>query len=86
MSVPDYSLLVDLRWCLDELLADRVIDQRGYNLVMTSRRDKSQHPLITISEFGLVNGHDKEGDTSVANCDSPEISHKKGFLIFLCLI
>ena len=65
MSVPDYSLLVDLRWCLDELLADRVIDQRGYNLVMTSRRDKSQHPLITISEFGLVNGHDKEGDTKL---------------------
>jgi len=54
-----------LRWCLDELLADRVIDQRGYNLVMTSRRDKSQHPLITISEFGLVNGHDKEGDTKL---------------------
>lgn len=65
MSVPDYSLLVDLRWCLDELLADRVIDQRGYNLVMTSRRDKSQHPLITISEFGLVNGHDKEGGTKL---------------------
>ena len=65
MSVPDYSLLVDLRWCLDELLADRVIDQRGYNLVMTSRRDKSQHPLITISEFGLVNGHDKEGDAKL---------------------
>ena len=56
MSVPDYSLLVDLRWCLDELLADRVIDQRGYNLVMTSRRDKSQHPLITISEFGSISG------------------------------
>lgn len=65
MSVPDYSLLVDLRWCLDELLADRVIDQRGYNLVMTSRRDKSQHPLITISEFGLTNGHDKEGENKL---------------------
>ncbi|TXD97614.1 type II/IV secretion system protein [Psychrobacter frigidicola] len=58
MPVPELSLVVDLRWCLDELLADRVIDQRGYNLVMTSRRDKAQHPLVTISEFGLPNGHD----------------------------
>jgi len=49
--------VIDLRWCLDELLADRVIDQRGYNLVITSRRDKAQHPLLTISEFGLPNGH-----------------------------
>ncbi|MGM8886393.1 GspE/PulE family protein [Psychrobacter sp. 1U2] len=65
MSVPDYSLMVDLRWCLDELLADRVIDQRGYNLVMTSRRDKTQHPLITVSEFGLINGHDKEGENKL---------------------
>jgi len=65
MSIPDYSLIVDLRWCLDELLADRVIDQRGYNLVMTSRRDKSQHPLITVNEFGLINGHDNEGDNKL---------------------
>ncbi|WP_367109107.1 GspE/PulE family protein [uncultured Psychrobacter sp.] len=57
MSAPQFSLIIDLRWCLDELLADRVIDQRGYNLVLTSRRDKSQHPLVTISEFGLPNSH-----------------------------
>ena len=57
MSTPQYSIVIDLRWCLDELLADRVIDQRGYNLVMTSRRDKAQHPLITISEFNLSNAH-----------------------------
>ena len=57
MSAQKYSIVIDLRWCLDELLADRVIDQRGYNLVITSRRNKAQHPLITISEFGLPNGH-----------------------------
>lgn len=57
MSVQNYSIVIDLRWCLDELLADKVIDQRGYNLVITSRRDKAQHPLMTISEFGLPNGH-----------------------------
>ncbi|WP_201615849.1 GspE/PulE family protein [Psychrobacter urativorans] len=58
MSVPSFSLIVDLRWCLDELLVDKVIDQRGYNLVITSRRDKAQHPLVTIADFGLPNGHD----------------------------
>lgn len=57
MPAQKYSIVIDLRWCLDELLADRVIDQRGYNLVITSRRNKVQHPLITISEFGLPNGH-----------------------------
>ncbi|WP_296244539.1 MULTISPECIES: GspE/PulE family protein [unclassified Psychrobacter] len=57
MPAQKYSIVIDLRWCLDELLADRVIDQRGYNLVITSRRNKAQHPLITISEFGLPNGH-----------------------------
>ena len=57
MPVQKYSIVIDLRWCLDELLADRVIDQRGYNLVITSRRNKAQHALITISEFGLPNGH-----------------------------
>ncbi|ERL54870.1 GspE/PulE family protein [Psychrobacter aquaticus] len=57
MSAHKYSIVIDLRWCLDELLADKVIDQRGYNLVVTSRRDKAQHPLLTISEFGLPNGH-----------------------------
>ncbi|MDN3440632.1 GspE/PulE family protein [Psychrobacter sp. APC 3279] len=57
MSAQQYSIVIDLRWCLDELLADKVIDQRGYNLVITSRRDKAQHPLLTISEFGLPNDH-----------------------------
>ena len=57
MPAQTYSIVIDLRWCLDELLADKVIDQRGYNLVITSRRNKAQHPLLTISEFGLPNGH-----------------------------
>lgn len=57
MSEQKYSIVIDLRWCLDELLADRVIDQRSYNLVITSRRAKEQHPLLTISEFGLPNAH-----------------------------
>ncbi len=60
MPVQKYSIIIDLRWCLDELLADSVIDQRGYNLILTSRRDKAQHPLVTINEFGLPNNHNFE--------------------------
>lgn len=59
MPIPNFSLTVDLRWCLDELLADRVIDQRSYNLVMTSSRfkqgKKGRHPLQVIAEFSLPN-------------------------------
>ena len=67
MSAQKYSIVIDLRWCLDGLLADKVIDQRGYNLVITSRRDKAQHPLMTISEFGLPNGHalDQNAETKL---------------------
>lgn len=57
MSAPDFSLIVDLRWCLDELLADQVIDSRSYHLVLTSRFDAASHPLVIISEFGLTNNH-----------------------------
>ena len=63
MAAQQYSIVIDLRWCLDELLADQVIDQRGYNLVITSRRNKGQHPLLTISEFGLPNGHALDNNT-----------------------
>ena len=58
--VAGFSLLIDLRWCLDELLANNVIDQRSYNLVMTSRREKGQHPLVTISDFNLPNPYEPE--------------------------
>lgn len=57
MPIPDFSMSIDLRWCLDELLADGVIDQRDYNLVMTSRRDKDKHPLEVITEFQLSSKH-----------------------------
>lgn len=54
MPIPNFSMSVDLRWCLDELLTDGIIDQRDYNLVMTSRRDKDKHPLEVITEFQLT--------------------------------
>lgn len=54
MPIPEFSMSIDLRWCLDELLTDGLIDQRDYNLVITSRRDKNKHPLEVISEFQLT--------------------------------
>ena len=51
----DFSLMVDLRWCLDELLQEKRIDQKSYNLVMTSRKDPNIHPLQMIAQFNLVN-------------------------------
>lgn len=57
MPIPDFSLIIDLRWCLDELLSDGFINQRDYNLVMTSRRDinrdKNTHPLQMIAAYTL---------------------------------
>ncbi len=53
MSVPQFSLVIDLRWCLDELLAENIIGQRNYNLILAGRRDKDKHPLQVIHEFHL---------------------------------
>ncbi len=50
----NFSLLIDLRWCLDALLEEGLIDQKGYNLVMTSRRDPKAHPLQVIAQFRLM--------------------------------
>lgn len=65
MPISSFSLTIDVRWCLDELLNDGVIDQRSYNLVITSRThneptrtqntDKQIHPLQIIAKFSLKN-------------------------------
>lgn len=28
-----FSMIIDTRWCLDELLKDGIIDQRDYHLI-----------------------------------------------------
>lgn len=48
-----FSIVIDTRWCLDELLKDGKIDQRDYNLVITSQRPKL-HPLQIIASFNLT--------------------------------
>lgn len=50
---PNFSFLIDTRWCLDELLKDGHIDQRDYNLVITNQRAKL-HPLQVIAGFSLT--------------------------------
>ncbi len=54
MQPPEFSFVVDLRWCLDALLDEGHIDQKTNNLVLTSRKDPSQHPLITLAQFKLT--------------------------------
>lgn len=52
--------MVDLRWCLDELLKEGKIDQKSYHLVMTSRKNTKLHPLQIIAQFELVNQLDHQ--------------------------
>ncbi|MBC7750428.1 MAG: type II/IV secretion system protein, partial [Candidatus Saccharibacteria bacterium] len=52
-----FSIQVDVRWCLDQLLADGRITQRDVNLVTTTARRKEQirwHPLLIIADFSLT--------------------------------
>ena len=60
----NFSLLIDTRWCLDELLRDGHIDQRDYNLVLTSQRPQL-HPLQIIAGFNLTDK--KTANQTVAN-------------------
>ncbi len=51
-----FSILVDVRWCLDELQRDGRITQKEVNLVSTTPRRKDQlslHPLEIIADFRL---------------------------------
>lgn len=54
------SLIVDLRWCLDELLKEGRIDQKSYNLVITSRNDPTLHPIQNIARFNLTSLLDRQ--------------------------
>lgn len=56
----NFSFLVDLRWCLDELLKDKMIDQKSYNLIATSRKEPNLHPLSMIARFKLTNLTDQQ--------------------------
>ncbi len=52
-----FSIQVDVRWCLEQLLHDGRITQRDVNLVTTTARRKEQlhwHPLMIIADFKLV--------------------------------
>jgi general secretion pathway protein E len=52
-----FSIQVDVRWCLEQLLHDGRITQRDVNLVTTTSRRKEQlswHPLMVIADFKLT--------------------------------
>lgn len=58
--IPQFSFVIDLRWCLDGLLEEGMIDQKTYNLVLTSKRDQKAHPLVVIDGFRLLSLIDKK--------------------------
>lgn len=49
----DFSVVIDVRWMLDELLKEGVIDQKTYNLVSMSKKDPKAHPVIVLAKFHL---------------------------------
>ena len=58
-----FSYSIDLTWCLDQLLWDKIITERDQALVQTTHRNKKQlawHPLQWIAQFDLVNQKDPE--------------------------
>lgn len=59
----NFSMQIDTRWCLDELLKQGHINQRDYNLVATSNRPKEQqqwHPLRIIAQYKLKHQTDSK--------------------------
>ncbi|MDO4451024.1 MAG: GspE/PulE family protein [Moraxella sp.] len=56
----NFSFIVDLRWCLDELLKENYIDQKNYNLIITSHNNPELHPLQNIARFNLSSLIDRQ--------------------------
>jgi probable bacterial type II secretion system protein len=80
MNQNQFSIIIDLRWCLDELLNAGYIDQKSYHLVMTSRKDVSLHPLQVITRFNLVSQIDHQPLT--LNKLNQWLAHKAGLEMF----
>ncbi|ESK37768.1 hypothetical protein P256_02204 [Acinetobacter nectaris CIP 110549] len=53
-----YSYLIDLQWCLENLMQDGLMSERDKILIQTTHRKREQlslHPLQWIAEFNLPN-------------------------------
>lgn len=51
-----FSFMIDLTWCLDQLLQDKRISERDRALVLTTQRSRAQlawHPLQWIAQFNF---------------------------------
>lgn len=62
-SSKQYSFLIDLHWCLNELLSMQIISEKDKILVQTSHRNKdnlSWHPLQWIAHFKLKHIHTQD--------------------------
>lgn len=49
----DFSVVIDVRWLLDELLKEQKIDQKTYNLVSMSKKDPKAHPITVLAKFQI---------------------------------
>lgn len=49
----NFSIIIDVRWVLDELLKEGKIDQKAYNLVSISKKDPKAHPILVVAKFQL---------------------------------
>ncbi|MCF9035340.1 GspE/PulE family protein [Acinetobacter nectaris] len=57
-SAHHYSYLIDLQWCLENLMQDGLMSERDKILIQTTHRKREQlslHPLQWIAEFNLPN-------------------------------
>ncbi|MEB3767785.1 GspE/PulE family protein [Acinetobacter sp. MD2] len=58
-----FSFMLDLTWCVDQLLEDGKISERDRALVLTTQRTRAQltwHPLQWIAQFNLKDLHQAE--------------------------
>lgn len=47
----NFSVVIDVRWVLDELLKEGKIDLKSYNLVTISKKDPKAHPILVVGKF-----------------------------------
>lgn len=49
----DFSFIIDIRWVIDELLKDGIIDQKNYHLINIAKKNSKSHPLVIVAKFSL---------------------------------
>ncbi|MEB3754108.1 GspE/PulE family protein [Acinetobacter sp. MD2(2019)] len=67
-----FSFMLDLTWCVDQLLEDKKISERDRALVLATQRSRAQlmwHPLQWIAHFNLKDLHSAQALNLRALCE-----------------